>query len=89
MASKDFQDLDVLRDPDGVVALITHRTRDGRVELSFSIGKEFDRDGKVERTVFLKPQHLPALARLVEALPAHLELLEDRLRAARRSNKGG
>jgi hypothetical protein len=87
MASKTFESVDVLRDPDGVVAPVTMRIRDGRVELSFSLQKEFDKLGTVERTVWLKREHIAAAARLLEKLPGHLDLLEDQIRAERRQKR--
>lgn len=87
MASNDFQALDVLRDPDSLVIPVTYRMREGRPELSFSVQKEFDRDGRVERTVWLKRQHVEGVARLIEKLPSYLDLLEDRIRAERRQGR--
>ena len=86
MAS-NFMPLEVIKHSDGVIIPVTYRMRDGMVELSFSIQKEFDRDGQVERTVWLKREHIPGIINLVEQLPGQLGLFEDRLRAARRAGR--
>jgi hypothetical protein len=80
--STSFRTIDCLRDPDGVVALVTERIADGRV--SFSISKEYDRNGKQERTAYLSRRHIDACRRLLDQLADRLELLEDQSRAKRR-----
>ena len=77
-----FRVLEVVRDPDGVIAVITEREKDGRV--SFSIAREFDVDGKPRRTAYLKRIHIAAIRRLLNDLEDRLELAEDRTRAKRR-----
>jgi hypothetical protein len=90
MAGTPFTPLDILRDPDGVVVPVTYRLREGFVELSYCVQKEFDRDGRADRTAWLKKAHLPAMARLLEKLPPFLDVLEDRVRAElRRTRQGG
>lgn len=78
----NFKVLEIVRDPDGVIAVITERTRDGRI--SFSIAREIERNGKLDRTAFLARRHLPAVRRLLDDLTDRLELAEDRTRAKRR-----
>lgn len=78
-----FKEIEIVRDPDGVIAVITERVRDGRI--SFMIAREFERDGKTERSAFLARRHLPAVRRLLADLEERLELSEDRSRAKRRA----
>ena len=80
--SDAFEVEETVRDPDGVIATITVRKRDGKV--SFAIAREFENKGKTQRTSFLRAAHLPALQRIVNDLGERLELLEDRARAKRR-----
>jgi len=81
-ASDAFNELEIIRDPDGVVAVITERARDGRV--SFMIAREFDQEGKTKRSAYIARRHLPAVRRLLADLEERLELAEDRARAKRR-----
>jgi hypothetical protein len=77
-----FRVVDIIRDPDGVIAVITERERDGRV--SFSLAREYDVDGKPKRSAYLARRHLAAARRLLNDLEERLELAEDRTRAKRR-----
>ncbi len=81
-SADEFRVLDVVKDPDGVIAEITERVRDGRV--SFSLGREFDRGGKTEKTKFFSARHVPAIVRVLNDLQERLEAHEDRTRAKRR-----
>lgn len=76
---------EILRDPDGVVAVISERLRDGRI--SFMIGREFERNGKTQRSAYLAFRHLPAVTRLLSEIPHRVELLEDQARARHRDRK--
>jgi len=78
----DFKEIDIVRHPDGVIAVVTERARDGRV--SFSIAREFEVGGKTKRTSYLARRHLPAVQQLLSDLSERLELAEDRTRAKRR-----
>lgn len=77
-----FNELEVIRHPDGVVAVITERIRDGRV--SFMIAREYDVDGEVKRSAYIARRHLPAARMLINDLEERLELAEDRARAKKR-----
>lgn len=83
--SVDFSHVDTVRDPDGPVAIITERNKDGRV--TFSLMKEFDRGGKTERTPYFHRSHIPALRRLIDDLEEKLEVVEDRTRAKHRDQR--
>ena len=78
----EFRVVEVIKDPDSVIAEITERVRDGRI--SFSLSREFDRNGKIEKTKYFSARHVPALVRLLTDLKERVEALEDRARAKRR-----
>lgn len=80
--SDEFRVIEVVKDPDGVIAEITERLRDGRV--SFSIGREFDSNGSVQKTKYFSARHVAAITRLLSDLKDRLEAHEDRARAKRR-----
>jgi len=80
--NENFKIVEIVRDPDGIVAVITERANDGRI--SFSIQRELDRNGRTERTSFLARRHLPAVRRLLDDLVDRLETAEDKARAKRR-----
>lgn len=80
--STNFVETDVVRDPDGVISVITERVRDGRV--SFMLAREFDRNGDICRSSFLSRRHIAAARRLLDDMEERLETLEDRARAKRR-----
>jgi hypothetical protein len=87
MPAPAFKEVDILRSADGVVCVITSRVRDGRIELTASIQREFDRGHSVERTTWLLKRHLESARQLLEKLPDHLDALEDRLRAKAREER--
>lgn len=51
-----FEDLDVLRDSHGLMAIISRRKSNGVI--TFGVFKEFERDGKLMRTGFIPEQLL-------------------------------
>lgn len=81
----DFRVVEVVKDPDGLVAVITERMSDGRV--SFMLAREFDVGGVTRRSAYIARRHLPAAARLLADLGERLELAEDRARARLRDRK--
>jgi hypothetical protein len=84
-ARNEFRLVEVIRDPDGVVAVISERVKDGRI--SFMIAREFDQNGAVKRSAYLARRHLAAAARLLSELGERLELAEDRARARQRDRR--
>jgi hypothetical protein len=78
-----FTELEIIRDPDGVVAVITERASDGRV--SFMLAREFEQSGETKRSAYLAKRHIAAARRLLADLEETLEIAEDRSRARRRS----
>src|SRR5262245_28971124 len=81
----EFRQVEVVEDPDGVVAVISERRDDGRI--SFMLAREFDQNGVRKRSAYLARRHLAAAARLLSDLGERLELAEDRARARIRSRK--
>lgn len=92
-ADPAFSVIEVVRDPDGVVAVVTERKRDGRI--SFMIAREYDQKDNAtgemitRRSSYLNNHHLPAVRRLLVDLEDRLEIIEDRARTARREKSGG
>jgi hypothetical protein len=78
-----FNELEIIRDPDGVIAVITEREADGRV--SFMLAREFDQGGETKRSAYLARRHIAAARRLLSDLEETLDLAEDRARARRRT----
>ncbi len=85
----EFQEVEVITDPDGIVGIITSRVKgNGRKAYSYSLMKVYDKEGTSHRTCWLGPQHFDAVRRVVDKLERQIELLEDRDRAsARKSNE--
>ena len=80
--SNVFKIIETVADPDGIIAVITERERDGRV--SFSLFREYETSGKTKRTSYMRRHHITAIRRLLNDLEDRLELAEDRTRAKRR-----
>ena len=77
-----YREVETLRDPDGVVAVITERTDTGH--LSYRIQKEFVAgDGQVKATSYLGRRHLQAIRRLCDQLEDRLDVHVDRLKIGR------
>ena len=81
-SNPSFSTVEVVRDPDGVIAIITERAKDGRI--SFSLCREYEEQGVTRRTAYLKQQHIAALRRLLNDLDERLEVIENRSRAKHR-----
>ncbi len=84
-AKNEFRQVEVVKDPDGVVAVISERIKDGRI--SFMIAREFDSNGEIKRSAYLARRHIAAAARLLADLSERLELAEDRARARQRDRR--
>ncbi len=65
-----YADIDVLRSADGITAIISQRRSSG--VLTFSIFKEFERDGVIEKTAFITEQ-------LVDSYLAMAEMVKERI----------
>ena len=77
-----FTEVEVVRDPDGVIAIVTESSRDGRI--SFMLAREFEQNGATKRSSFLSKRHMAGVRRLLADLEERLELAEDRARAKKR-----
>jgi AraC-like DNA-binding protein len=84
MSRDNFSEIEVLRDPDGIVAVITQRADTSY--LSFSLMKEFEREGQVVRTSFLNRRHIAAVKRLLPRVEEYLDHASERSGAAARSS---
>lgn len=84
-SNPNYEEIEIVRDPDGVIAVITERKKDGAI--SFGIYREFERSGETARGSFLARRHLQAARRVLEDLEERLEAAEDRSRAKRRSRE--
>jgi len=71
----DYREVETIRDPDGVVAIITERIATGKY--SFRIVKEYVLNGVVKQTAFFGRRHLPGVARLTTQVADRLDILED------------
>jgi len=71
-----YEDVDHIADVDGVVAVITRSTTNGRLSVGFF--KEFlvdeeDPDGPKERTAFVREKQLDAIERLIPQIRKRLQ----------------
>lgn len=73
-----------IRDPDGLVGVITERAVDGRH--SFAVFREWQRNGKSERSIYKYGSHIPAYIRLLAEISRRIEPLEEEARRARVRN---
>jgi NAD(P)H-dependent FMN reductase len=69
---------------DGLVAVITRRIYNDIPRYSFAFMKEFERNGKTERSHWQEKRHLDSLRKLIERVEAWVEMTEDRERTALR-----
>lgn len=80
-----FVEVATIRDPDGLLCVITEKPAPpgGRSMHSFTIVKEYERDGKILRTGFMNRRHVDAARRLLEQAAAWLDAEVDRATARR------
>lgn len=71
----DYEEVETLRDADGVIAVITRRIKTGN--LSFRIQKEFKSQGKIKASAYLGAHHIPAIERLVRRVKDRINILTD------------
>jgi hypothetical protein len=76
-----YREVEILRDPDGVIAVITQRTDTGY--FSFRIQKEYVLQGQIRATSYLGPHHIEAGIRLLQQVHNRIAILSDRARVAR------
>jgi hypothetical protein len=70
-----YREIKVLRDSDGVVAVITERLDSEQPYHSFCFAKEFLKDGVVHRTNYLSRRHTAAIRRLMTQVEDYLDQL--------------
>jgi hypothetical protein len=83
MKATSWREVDVLRDPDGVICIITERSGEDHPFHSYCFMREFERDGEVVRTSYLSRRHAVAVRRLLTRLEEWLDREVDRSVAAR------
>jgi hypothetical protein len=73
---RKWEDIDEIRDVDGVVAVITRNRMNGKTAVG--IFKVFDRDGDgmVEKTAFMNPKQLDAVIRLIPIIKKRIAEIE-------------
>lgn len=76
---KRYEDIDTIKDADGIVAVFTRNKNTDRLAVAFF--KEFDRDGEgdYERTSFLNARHLDAVSRLIPLVKKRFEELQTKI----------
>jgi hypothetical protein len=87
IAGARFHEVAHIRDPDGVLGVVTERVSDGKH--SFAFFREFERDGQTQRSTYLAHRHIPAMRRVLSRLDRELEAMEDRARQSRRMRAAG
>jgi hypothetical protein len=85
--SRQYQEIETVRDSDGVVAVITQRV--GSNYFSFRILKEYvdQNDGEVKYTSFMGRRHLDAVERVTQQVRDRIDVLEDQFKV-RRARQG-
>ncbi len=81
MSSSRYQEVHVLRDPDGVIAVITQKIDDGFHSYAFM--KEYERGGEVVRTAYLQRRHGAAVRRLLPQAEEWIDRAIEQERAKR------
>lgn len=76
-----YREIETIRDPDGVIAIITERVSTGH--LSFKILKEYEDRGEIKTTPYLARRHIEAVRRVTERVQDRLDVHNDRLRVGR------
>jgi hypothetical protein len=69
-----FRDLDTLRNAEGMKAVISQRISNGMI--TFSIVREFQRDGRMQSTAFIPVDQIDALIELVEIVRKRCDELQ-------------
>lgn len=82
---KKFAPVKTIKTEDGLVGTLTGRMLNGRRVLTFSMRKEYDRDGVTFSTAWFQKNHFASLRKLIDDLEDALALEEDRDRAKART----
>lgn len=89
MNENQFEIVKEFRSVDGVVAIITARMKNGRRSLTFSMKKEFDKNGETAQTPWLQKQHVGSVRELLTKVEDYIQHAEDIDRAAHRGSSMG
>lgn len=81
MPENRYREVEVLRDPDGVIAVITERTDTGH--LSFRIQKEYECHGEVKATSYLGRRHIDGAIRMAQRAGDRIDILTDIAKVSR------
>jgi hypothetical protein len=76
MAKSEFKEAETLRDPDGLILVITEKV--GAGTYSFSLQKEYEKDGQILRASFMNRRHIPAARRLLAQVEEWFDQEADR-----------
>jgi hypothetical protein len=85
MTENHYREIETIKDPDGVIAVITQRMDTGH--LSFRIQKEYEAGGQVRATSYLGRRHIEAIERLVVRVGDRIDILTDIAKVSR-ANQG-
>jgi hypothetical protein len=85
MTQNRYREIETLRDPDGVIAVITERTDTGH--FSFRIQKEYESRGEVKATSYLGRRHIEGVIRLTKQAGERIDVLAD-VAKVRRARSG-
>jgi len=77
-----YREVERVRDPDGVIAVISERIKTG--QMTFALSKEYEQDGRTRTSSYLSRRHIDGIRRLLNDLEERLEGLEDRARSGHR-----
>lgn len=69
-----FEELDKLKNADGLVAIISRRISNGTI--TFAIKKEFERDGAIEQTSFISEHMMASYLDLVKRVEKRIPELK-------------
>jgi hypothetical protein len=85
MNESRYREVETIRDPDGVIAVITERVDTGH--LSFRIQKEYEVRGEIKATSYLGRRHCDAVRRLTQQVGDRIDVLTDTAKV-RRARQG-
>jgi hypothetical protein len=81
MTDTRYREVETIRDPDGVIAVITQRTDTGH--LSFRLQKEYVANGQVKATSYLGARHCDAIERVTKQVRERIDILTDQFKLSR------
>jgi hypothetical protein len=86
MTENPYEEVETLRDADGVLCVITRRKATGH--LSFRLQKEFESQGEIRATAYLGRRHIPGIERIVKRAADRIDILteEAKLRKIRQGS---